>query len=226
MAQGDQIYVFRELANLGGVYEHHGIDFGDGTVVHYRKPSEIIERTPFDTFSRGNPVYVREYPVGFCFIPQVVIERAESRLGEHKYNLLFNNCEHFASWCKTGIGDSKQIREFIPIITKFNTSNLYEPLKQALQDADPKNANDLLNQALGDIRVVWDQIQPQYKQAIEEIETWQNVAQEALKKNREDLAREALKRKINHQKKARELEVQLEHLATMTETLLRNNTNP
>jgi hypothetical protein len=223
MAWGDQIYVFRELANLGGMYKHHGIDFGDGTVVHYRKPSEIIERTSFDTFSRGHQVYVREYPVGFCFIPQVVIERAESRLGEHKYNLLFNNCEHFATWCKTGISDSKQVREFIPIITKLNTNNLHEPLKQALQDSEPKNAKDFLNQALEDIRVVWNQIQPQYRQAMEEVKTWQKVAEEALKKNREDLAREALKRKINYQRKAGELEEKLEHLATMTETLLRNN---
>jgi hypothetical protein len=222
MAQGDQIYVFRELANVGGVYEHHGIDFGDGTVVHYRKPSEIIERTSFETFSRGNSVYLREYQEGFCFIPPVVIQRAESRLGENKYNLLFNNCEHFATWCKTGISNSKQIREFIPIITRLNIKNLSDPLKQALRDGDAKNTNDLLNQALGDIRIVWDRIQPQYKKAIEEIETWQKVAEEALKKNREDLAREALKRKRDYKKKAEELEDKLEHLATMTETLLRN----
>lgn len=45
MARGDQIYAYRELLNLQGVYAHHGIDCGDGSVIHYRKPSEIVERT-------------------------------------------------------------------------------------------------------------------------------------------------------------------------------------
>ncbi|TRU83670.1 MAG: NC domain-containing protein, partial [Microcystis novacekii Mn_MB_F_20050700_S1D] len=44
MARGDQIYAYRELLNLQGVYAHHGIDCGDGSVIHYRKPSEIVER--------------------------------------------------------------------------------------------------------------------------------------------------------------------------------------
>ena len=50
MALGEQIYVYRELLNLQGVYQHHGIDCGDGTVIHYRKPSEVIEKTSFATF--------------------------------------------------------------------------------------------------------------------------------------------------------------------------------
>ena len=32
-----------------------------------------------------------------------------SRIGEQDYNLLFNNCEHFATWCKTGRHRSSQI---------------------------------------------------------------------------------------------------------------------
>jgi hypothetical protein len=225
MARGEQIYVYRELLNLQGVYEHHGIDCGDGSVIHYRKPSEIIERTSLETFTRGNKIYVRQYPTGFSFIPDIVVSRAESRLGEQKYNLLFNNCEHFATWCKTGISDSKQIRDFVAIATQLNTSKLYEPLKQALQDSDPKNSQQLLNEALADIKVVWDDIQPQYKAALKEAESWNRVAIEALKQNREDLAREALKRKLASQKQARDLQEQLQELGTMTETLLRNSQN-
>lgn len=37
------------------------------------------------------------------------VERAESRLGETAYSLAFNNCEHFAIWCKTGLHESKQV---------------------------------------------------------------------------------------------------------------------
>ena len=35
--------------------------------------------------------------------------RAESRIGERAYNLLWNNCEHFANWCATGIAWSQQV---------------------------------------------------------------------------------------------------------------------
>ncbi|NEO49276.1 MAG: NC domain-containing protein, partial [Moorea sp. SIO4A3] len=37
MARGDQIYVFQKFLNFEGVYQHHGIDCGDGSVIHYRK---------------------------------------------------------------------------------------------------------------------------------------------------------------------------------------------
>lgn len=225
MAQGDQIYVYRELFNLQGLYEHHGIDCGDGSVIHYRKPSEVIERTSIGTFARGNPIYIRQYADGFYFIADVVVHRAESRLGERKYNLLFNNCEHFATWCKTGFNDSKQIRDFIPIASQLNTSRLYEPLQEALQESDPNNAQYLLKEALADVKVVWNDLQPQYKTIIKEVDEWDKVAREALRRNREDLAHEALKRKLNSKKQADKLQEQLQQLATMTETLLRNSNN-
>ncbi|BAQ65749.1 lecithin retinol acyltransferase family protein [Geminocystis sp. NIES-3709] len=221
MAFGDQIYVWREFANLSGVYQHHGIDVGDGSVIHYRKPSEIIEQTSFETFSKNNRVYVRQYPDGFSFIPEVVVKRSWSRLGENKYNLLFNNCEHFATWCKIGISESKQIEDFIPTIKNVDTYKLLEPLKQAFQGRDQNNSDKLVNNALDQIRTVWDQIQPKYRQNIEEMNTWQKVATQALKNNREDLAKEALKRKIECKKNAQSLEKELEKLASMTENLLK-----
>ncbi|HEY9666449.1 MAG TPA: lecithin retinol acyltransferase family protein, partial [Coleofasciculaceae cyanobacterium] len=85
MARGDQIYIIIEFLNIQGVYEHHGIDCGDGSVIHLRKRTETIERTPFAAFVNDakSKVYVRHYPT--CFIPDVVVRRAESRLGERKY---------------------------------------------------------------------------------------------------------------------------------------------
>lgn len=220
MARGDQLYVYRPFFQIEGVYEHHGIDCGDGTVIHYRKPSEIIERTSLETFTWGNPIYKRDYPLGFCFIPDLVIQRAESRLGERKYNLLFNNCEHFATWCKTGMSASKQIQEFIPAIARLDPQTLSDPLKQALKEADPQNARRLLNEALGDIKEAWDDVQPQYKDALKEKDIWQRVAMEAVKQNRDDLARKALGRKLSYQKRATALEANLKQLATMTEKVL------
>jgi len=222
MAKGDRIYVYRNLWHKDGLYQHHGIDCGDGTVIHYRKPSEIIERTSIETFSRGNRVYVVQYDHGFSYIPDVVVERAESRLGEHKYNLLFNNCEHFASWCKTGISDSKQIRDFVPIVSKFDTSKLYEPIKQALKIKDNQTAQQLLAESLIDIKSVWEQIQPQYEKAVEEVAAWEKVAKQALASDRENLARGAIARKLKYQKQASKLEIELSELAEMTENIVRN----
>jgi hypothetical protein len=34
--------------------------------------------------------------------PEEVLRRANSRIGENSYNLLFNNCESFARWCRFG----------------------------------------------------------------------------------------------------------------------------
>jgi len=44
-----------------------------------------------------------------CFSPDVVVERAISRLHESEYNPLTRNCEHFARWCKTGQWKSVQV---------------------------------------------------------------------------------------------------------------------
>ncbi len=223
MALADQIYVWRQFAKKNEVYQHHGIDIGNGNVIHYRKPSEIIEQTSWDTFSKGDKVYIRQYPRGFSFLPEVVLKRATSRLGENKYNLLFNNCEHFATWCKTGINESKQVLDFLPAIDKLDTYGLFNPLKKAFQGVDNKQMNNMIDNALNKIREVWDKIQPQYRYALDEMTAWQTVAFNALQNNREDLAREALKRKKEHEKKARKLEKELEKLALMTENLLQNH---
>ncbi|MCW6038215.1 lecithin retinol acyltransferase family protein [Spirulina subsalsa FACHB-351] len=220
MARGDQIFAHREFLNLQGVYEHHGIDCGDGTVIHYRKPSETIERTSLGLFSQGNRIYVKTYPTSF--IPDVVLHRAMSRLGERKYNLLFNNCEHFATWCKTGISFSQQVEDFMPVVSQWKPENLQQPLREALQGTDARNAEQLVHQALGEIKGLWNNLQPRYKQAIAEQEIWQKVAQQALQQNREDLARAALHKKLKYKKQAQELETQLNKLATMTKTLLQN----
>ena len=45
------------------------------------------------------------------------VRRARSKLGQGGYNLAFNNCEHFAVWCKTGIRDSSQVNHILDIIT-------------------------------------------------------------------------------------------------------------
>jgi Lecithin retinol acyltransferase len=100
MAITNHIYV-----NCTG-FVHHGIDCGDGTVIHYEV--DKIVQIPINAFCNGKQYLVRNY--ARCDLDNVVIERAESRLGESEYNLLFNNCEHFAVWCKTGQHKSEQVK--------------------------------------------------------------------------------------------------------------------
>ncbi|MFQ6539488.1 MULTISPECIES: lecithin retinol acyltransferase family protein [Aphanothece] len=108
MAAADHLEVPRQH----GLFNHHGIDLGDGTVAHYLEGREIL-RSPTDTFSRGQPVRVVPYPDGSCSPTGVCLRRAMGRLGEQNYNLLFNNCEHFAHWCKTGRHRSAQVEGWL-----------------------------------------------------------------------------------------------------------------
>jgi hypothetical protein len=95
-----------------GLFLHHGIDLGDGTVAHYLEGREIL-RSPVEEFSRGQPITEVNYPEGSCSPAGVTLRRAMGRLGEQQYNLLFNNCEHFAHWCKTGRHRSTQVEDWL-----------------------------------------------------------------------------------------------------------------
>lgn len=109
MTRGDHIWVRH------GAYTHHGIDVGDGTVIHFagkpgfRMKSAQIVQTPFSEFCKGRTIHIKRYSP---FIDrETVVRRAESRLGEAGYGLLRNNCEHFATWCVTGEARSDQVRD-------------------------------------------------------------------------------------------------------------------
>jgi hypothetical protein len=95
-----------------GLFMHHGIDLGDGSVAHYLEGREIL-RSARDEFSRGQPITTVDYPEGSCLAPGLTLRRAMGRLGEQRYNLLFNNCEHFAHWCKTGRHRSSQVEDWL-----------------------------------------------------------------------------------------------------------------
>ncbi|HLA70404.1 MAG TPA: lecithin retinol acyltransferase family protein [Steroidobacteraceae bacterium] len=93
-------------------YAHHGIYVGDGKVVHYgalmydiiRKP---VEEVSLAAFAGGRAVFVIEHAES-CLDAAEVVARARSRIGEKKYRLLTNNCEHFCEWALHGIARSFQ----------------------------------------------------------------------------------------------------------------------
>lgn len=112
MGRGEHIYVNHV------VFTHHGIDCGDGSVIHHpggllTKANKVISRTSLDKFADGKQIFVRNY--FNCGSPNVVIQRAESQLNTAGYNLFENNCEHFATWCKTGNKKSQQVEH--PILS-------------------------------------------------------------------------------------------------------------
>jgi hypothetical protein len=49
----------------------------------------------------------------YLYSPEETVERARSQLYEKEYNLFANNCECFVLWCKTGIGESHQVKEIL-----------------------------------------------------------------------------------------------------------------
>ncbi len=108
MARADHIYVNR------GSYTHHGVDAGDGTVIHCTgepgraKINAAIERTSMDDFLKGGEPKIRRY--GKRDDVDTPMSRAESRIGDKEYHLVVNNCEHFATWCCTGRSSSQQVR--------------------------------------------------------------------------------------------------------------------
>ncbi len=140
MARGDHIYVER----INGVYAHHGIDCGDGSVIHYTSKnwtdSPKVQHTSLAQFAKDGEVQFKDYDAFLNTLrstgslqqktsyqiylllsrfrgieleehdwsPEAVIARAEARIGEQAFNIVFHNCEHFATWCKTGISSSDQ----------------------------------------------------------------------------------------------------------------------
>jgi lecithin:retinol acyltransferase len=100
-------------------YTHHGIYVGEGRVVHYRG---AVEEVTVEQFTNGRPLWVGcEHPQGFT--REEVVRRARSRIGEHRYRLLTNNCEHFCEWCLWGEHRSLQVDEWIsPFVRALQTS--------------------------------------------------------------------------------------------------------
>ncbi|MBX2863005.1 MAG: lecithin retinol acyltransferase family protein [Leptolyngbyaceae cyanobacterium MAG.088] len=210
MNRGDQIYVMRDV--MGMPYQHHGIDMGDGTVIHYRKVgTATVACTSRSAFARGNPVYTLPQPVSF--IPDVVISRAQSRLGEQRYNLFFNNCEHFANWCKTGENISPQLNEFGLRLDQLKLPNGFT--REAAQQETPQAILALFEKALGNIAIATNTLLPDYKQAQADGNKWKQVAEVALNRGREDLARAALHKRRDAQQKAAAIQIQLQDLSDL-----------
>jgi hypothetical protein len=125
---GDIIFALRKnFKGLPVPYKHYGVYIGYKQVIHFRGPKDTEEidsskadiiQTSLDDFLSGDELFIESVPENFKYSPfksLEVIRRAKSKIGQYKgkYKILFNNCEHFAHWCKYGVPFSWQVRKFV-----------------------------------------------------------------------------------------------------------------
>lgn len=104
-----------------GLYKHYGVYVGNNTVVHFSGGSgnelssrrACIRKTTLDDFSKNGEVQVETKCVESFNRKETVI-RALNAVGNEKGKdaLPWNNCEHFANWCRYGQKRSTQVEQF------------------------------------------------------------------------------------------------------------------
>ena len=108
LVAGDEPPLAAHLASARGLYTHHGLYVGDGRVIHYAGPFRAlfrgkVEEVSLQDFARGRRIGVLRGATRFT--DAEIVRRARLRLGERRYRLLSNNCEHFCEWCLRGRSD-------------------------------------------------------------------------------------------------------------------------
>ena len=106
---GDHIYVKRK----GRFYYHHGIYIGGNKVIHTagslreKVDPEVRETGLFRFLKGGTPRrlgYEKRLPAS------ETIRIAKEQLSNKSYSMIWNNCEHFATFCATGKKKSRQTK--------------------------------------------------------------------------------------------------------------------
>lgn len=146
--KGDHIRVSRDL------YTHHGLYFSNDEIIHFTgqgndniadwSENQVMTST-LTEFLRGGTLEVRVYneeEKKNLLPPDQIHENAKSRLGERGYNLILNNCEHFANQCALGKHSSEQIEDIVSI---FDTSSNSIEYNGTLSSAIASNLKDAVN---------------------------------------------------------------------------------
>jgi len=110
-------------------YTHHGIYVGAGRVVHYAGLSRVTNRRPveevsLEVFAAGRSVSIRDESSAH-YSAETIAVRARSRLGENRYAMVTNNCEHFCAWCLHGESRSEQIERIFALPRAFTAAIVY-----------------------------------------------------------------------------------------------------
>ena len=99
---------------------HHGIYIGNDEVIQFGLPIDMIRpkeevrvlKSSIEEFLQGGFLEVRVYDRKERKLKnddQKIIEIAKSKLGEDGYDIVHNNCEHFANFCVFNKKESQQV---------------------------------------------------------------------------------------------------------------------
>lgn len=150
---GDMIRV-----SFGNFY-HYGIFVSDDEIIQFglpptegllnRKFDEIsVCVTDIDTFSMGKIVEVASIEKGDKLkrlSPSKTVSRAQSRIGEKGYDILHNNCEHFARYCYLGEKGCEVTEQAIASWKKKSKCYIYFskiPQNASISQITPVERND------------------------------------------------------------------------------------
>lgn len=90
--------------------------------IEHDNRKSIIPFVMHSTCVSQTAVYVSRNPYKL-FTAEETVNRARSRIGERKYSLMFNNCEHFVMWCKTGVKECNQTADMLKLL---NSARIYK----------------------------------------------------------------------------------------------------
>ena len=119
--RGDHIRVCR----MSGLYYHHGIFVSNEEVIHFTGDDDdsvldwskaSVISTSIARFLNGGTVEVKEYTdeeMDDLYPVEGIVNYARACLGDAGYNLVFNNCEHFANACTLGKYRSRQVEKVL-----------------------------------------------------------------------------------------------------------------
>jgi hypothetical protein len=131
---GDLIWADRSA--MGLPYNHCGIYEGAGYVIHFASPegseinpeNAIVHRAKFEHFKNGCPVKLIN--IKNSFSGEETLRRARRCFGMQGYDFTTFNCDHFATWCKTGKYRSIQVDQ-VKTALKESDSTLADVICEA-----------------------------------------------------------------------------------------------
>ena len=130
---------------VGGIY-HFGIYVSDEEVIQFGLPpvsrvgvrdSDVeVLSSNIDSFLAGGFLEVCEFDKKEKKknrTPDEVVDYARSKIGKRGYNILYNNCEHFANECVNGVQICRQAEDLRAMFRKIPVVDVY--IAQLPEDA-------------------------------------------------------------------------------------------
>ncbi|MEO4052762.1 lecithin retinol acyltransferase family protein [Solibacillus sp. CAU 1738] len=108
-----------------GLYTHHGVYISNNEVIHFTgqeddnvmdwSKNEVIQST-LERFLLNGKLEVKLYTdeeLNDVYPVDEIVQYARHCIGDQGYNLIFNNCEHFANVCTLGRFKSHQVEKVL-----------------------------------------------------------------------------------------------------------------